>query len=551
MLFLGFLNNLTELILVLSSLAFLGFATWLCAPLKCYQGLKTLWFGLFVLFLGAVFYVKYDFLTYYGVSIRVVAFLRLFLCVCATVLFMIASSEILLSKPLSVQTLMLFISFGLVLSFYGVYISNSAEFQNNIETGLPMIGLMYLFLAFISRPNLKNHIGEIFAAMSVLGLIEQTAVHLFLSFDVSFIFSLVLLFMLAGSYFLMLAEFYLKQKTQMEENLKTMSENMLGIIKSSPFPIIISTLTDDAVVFANQNALKLFELNALELARYHFGDFFVDSNNRKLLLEKLEHAKEVKDFEVLVKSALGQTPFWLTVSANVIEYDGELSLYAAFQDITERKQREKLLQNQANRDPLTAIYNRRYFETIAEQKIKESLIKKQGFAVLMIDADHFKNINDQYGHKIGDKVLIELAHTIERSLRPDDIVARYGGEEFVVFLNGVDSNSSLVVAERLRKTVEQSVVYSDLGEPVSWTVSIGVAPSGISDSVSLMIKMADDAMYVAKQKGRNLVCLYNVDDLSRFETTLKPKEQLHPVLKDQEVEISLLDGMQTNLNLKG
>jgi len=356
--------------------------------------------------------------------------------------------------------------------------------------------------------------------------------------------------MLAGSYFLMLAEFYLKQKTQMEENLKTMSENMLGIIKSSPFPIVISKLKDDTVVFANQNALKLFDLNALELARYRFGDFFVDPNNRKLLLEKLEHAKEVKDFEVLVKSALGQTPFWLTVSANVIEYDGELSLYAAFQDITERKQREKLLQNQASRDPLTAIYNRRYFENMAEQKIKESLIKKQGFAVLMIDADHFKDINDRYGHKIGDKVLMELAHTIERSLRPDDIVARYGGEEFVVFLSGVDSKSALVVAERLRKTIEQSVVYSDLGEPVVWTVSVGVAPSGISDSVSLMIKMADDAMYVAKQKGRNQVCLYNADELSRFETELKPKEQLHPLLKDQEVEISLLDGMQTNLNLK-
>ncbi len=546
MLFSGFSNSLTELSLGLSGFAFLGLATLISSSLKSAKGLKLLWFGLFLLFFNALLYQQYNFLSFYGISFEVFVFFRLCLSVSATILFVAAASEILLYKPLSLNILYLSISSGLILSFYAVYISRSIEIQDNVETALPMIGLIYLFLAFISRPNLKKHIGEIFAAMSVLGLIEQTAVHLFLHFEVSVIFSVVLLFMLSSSYLLMLIEWQSSEKEELSASLQKMSKNMFNIIKSSAFPIIISKLKDDSIVFANQSASKLFELNLLELSRYHFKDLFVDAQNRKLLLEKLEHAKQVQDFEILVKSSIGQTPFWLIASANIIEYENELSLYIAFQDITERKQREKLLQNQADRDPLTSIYNRRYFENSVTQRIKQAYLENQNFAILMIDADHFKSINDKYGHKTGDKVLMELAHTIERSLRPEDVVARYGGEEFVVFLHNVSSDISLLVSERLRKSISQSVVYSDDNEPISWTVSIGIAPSGLSDSVPAMIKMADDAMYIAKQNGRNQVHLYDLTDIDKLELKTTSKELIHPVFKSEEEEISLLDGLETN-----
>lgn len=111
----------------------------------------------------------------------------------------------------------------------------------------------------------------------------------------------------------------------------------------------------------------------------------------------------------------------------------------AFQNITLRKARENSLQFQAERDPLTLAWNRRYFEKLAQERIKETLRKQQNFSLLMIDADKFKNVNDTYGHKTGDKVLTELVACCQNDLREDDIVCRFGGEEFIIYLDNTDS----------------------------------------------------------------------------------------------------------------
>ncbi|MBR6409684.1 MAG: diguanylate cyclase [Alphaproteobacteria bacterium] len=548
MLFFTFFRGIFELLFGLSAFAFLGFATWYASSsLKYGKGLRDLWFGLFVFFLAAFFYQRNSFFVYYGVSADILVFLRLFLTIGASVLFLMASSHILLSKELPAHILFAFISAGLVLSLYAVFVAKNVEMEQNISLIVPMIGLAYLFLGFVSQPNLKHHLGLAIAGLVMFGFFEQMAFFTFLGLPFSYVFTLSLLFILAASYFLMEAEFCAFEKKEIKQNLEDFSDNVMNILKASPFPILISKLTDDTIVFANKNALKLFELDVSELSRYHFKDFFVDADNRKLLLEKLEHIKEVQDFEVLVKTSFGNTPFWLLASANVVNYRGSMVLYSAFQDITSRKLREKALQNQADRDPLTSIYNRRYFEESVSKKIENAHLRDKKFAVLMIDADHFKKVNDKYGHKTGDKVLMEMAHVLERSLRPDDVVARYGGEEFVAFLNDVDEDVAVTVAHRLKNAVSNAVVYSESGEPVSWTVSIGVAPSGISDEVSLMIKMADDAMYMAKQHGRNRVELYIAENFKDFENLSDRKDQYHPAFgEDEDEEISLLDGIETS-----
>ena len=298
------------------------------------------------------------------------------------------------------------------------------------------------------------------------------------------------------------------------------------IIRMSPFPIIISRVGDDRIIMANNNAIKLFGINPRELERYRLKDFFADVDNRQLLTERLESEREVQDFEVLVKTPLSNTPFWLLASVNIIDYNYDVVLYSAFQDITSRKNRENLLKNQAIRDPLTALYNLRYFEDEVNKQILEAKAKKQPYAVLMLDADHFKNVNDTYGHKVGDKVLIELASTAERALRDNDIVARYGGEEFVVFLPGIHAEQGKIVADRLRQSISKQVVYSDTNQPVKFTVSIGVSSSDISDSVDTLIKTADEALYRAKQNGRNRVEIFTKEDAKKF------KENSQNELKD-------------------
>jgi diguanylate cyclase (GGDEF)-like protein len=302
---------------------------------------------------------------------------------------------------------------------------------------------------------------------------------------------------------------------------------------------------------ANNNALKLFGIKYDEMDKYRLKDFFADSDNRRLMLEQIEEQKEVQDFEVLIKTSNTNTPFWLLASANIIDYDYDLALYSAFQDITSRKNREAILQNQATRDPLTALYNRRYFEEEVPKQIRLAKERRQAYSVLMLDADFFKKVNDTYGHKTGDKVLIELSSRTEKALRDKDIVARYGGEEFVVFLPEINAAKARKVADRLRQTIASIVIYSDNHQKVTFTVSIGVSSSEISDNVDMLVKTADEALYKAKQNGRNCVEVFTPEDLKLFEEQSellngKERDNQHPIFaKDNSAEISLLDGVDT------
>lgn len=542
MFFLSFFENAHHFLFGMSALCFLGFTTWFAAPVRYAKGLNELFAAFMMFFLTALFYDQYMFFTANGVSYSVQIFIRLFLTVIATVLLAMAASEILFSKELPVPVLFLALSFGLLVSMYAVFIAKSSEVETNIGLIVPVIGFVYLFLSFVSGPNLKKNKSAAVAAFCVFGFIEQIVLNLALDIPFSFMFTLVLILILGGAFLMMAAEYERQEKDLVRENLKKISDNMENIIKSSPFPIVISRLKNDTIVFANQNALKIFDMDAASLSMYHFSDFFVDAKNRKLLLERLEHNRQVQDFEILVKTMLSTTPFWLMASANVIEYKGELVLYMAFQDITSRKQREQKLIGQANRDPLTSIYNRRYFEETVPEKIRAAHQAGQPFAVLMIDADHFKDINDTYGHKTGDKVLIELAQVAERALRPDDVVARFGGEEFVVFLNNVTEDVAMMVAGRLKDAISSLVVYSDDARPVTWTVSIGLAASNMSDHIDLLIKMADDAMYQAKNNGRNRIEKYDAQKMNAQKDATPERGQIHPALEaSEEEEISLID----------
>ena len=149
-------------------------------------------------------------------------------------------------------------------------------------------------------------------------------------------------------------------------------------------------------------------------------------------------------------------------------------------------------------------------------------------------------------------MLIELASTAERALRDNDIVARYGGEEFVVFLPGIKAEDGSAVADRLRQSISMQTVYADDNTPVKFTVSVGVSSSEISDNVDMLIKTADEALYKAKQNGRNRVEVFCTGDLEAFialgQIERKDESQNHHPIFDKESnqEISLLDGIEEN-----
>lgn len=173
---------------------------------------------------------------------------------------------------------------------------------------------------------------------------------------------------------------------------------------------------------------------------------------------------------------------------------------------------ERLMQHQhkleelSTRDSLTGLYNRRELEKRLHEETQRVRRYQHQLSVMMLDIDHFKNVNDQYGHQAGDEVLITVTDLIQLHMRPVDVVCRYGGEELAVILPETDEVGARTVAERVRATVADSITTTPQGDMVHVTVSIGIATfPRDGDTASGLIHAADTALYVAKQEGRNLV----------------------------------------------
>ncbi len=161
-------------------------------------------------------------------------------------------------------------------------------------------------------------------------------------------------------------------------------------------------------------------------------------------------------------------------------------------------------------DPLTGVYNRRYFDQRLHEEVNRSLRSGQALCCMMLDVDHFKRINDVFGHAAGDAVLREMTLHIKAQLRTSDVMARYGGEEFAVLLTQTEIGAALVIAERIRQAVADARFVVAGGTSLAVTLSLGAAMLDRSGApgaaVASLVADADAAMYRAKNGGRNRVC---------------------------------------------
>jgi diguanylate cyclase (GGDEF)-like protein len=169
-----------------------------------------------------------------------------------------------------------------------------------------------------------------------------------------------------------------------------------------------------------------------------------------------------------------------------------------------RERAEAEIRHLAMFDPLTELFNRRAFMELAERELARARRLHTSLAVLMLDLDHFKRVNDEFGHQTGDRVLVEFAEIARRCIRAEELLGRYGGEEFCLVLPGASAGQAIAVAERIRvSTCERPLA----GLPRATTVSAGVAVYGPGEPVTLdsAIARADEALYRAKSHGRNRV----------------------------------------------
>lgn len=235
--------------------------------------------------------------------------------------------------------------------------------------------------------------------------------------------------------------------------------------------------------------------------------------------------------ELLNKKKNGE-PYWeVEMIAPVIDSDGVIVNYIAIkEDITQQKEsasrlreaydrlEEQMkeiqglqdeLREQAIRDPLTGLYNRHYLKEVLGRELSRAMRERYAISFILLDIDHFKHINDTYGHAAGDSVLKELADYLAEFTRTGDIVCRYGGEEFLVALPNTKEQDAFLIADRLRQSIQESPVYVKL-DAIPITISAGISEFPTHGQYeALILEAADKALYHAKHNGRNQVALWS------------------------------------------
>jgi len=162
------------------------------------------------------------------------------------------------------------------------------------------------------------------------------------------------------------------------------------------------------------------------------------------------------------------------------------------------------VRTEAHNDPLTGILNRRGFKILAQKNMSDKMKLDKGLCMLMLDIDHFKKVNDTYGHLFGDKVLTMIASTLKSKIKGQDVLARLGGEEFAVLLPETQLIGAQAVAESIRRSIEKTRIRRmDSDESIGVTISIGITAYGSGDTLVGMLDQADKALYVSKNSGRN------------------------------------------------
>jgi diguanylate cyclase (GGDEF)-like protein/PAS domain S-box-containing protein len=237
--------------------------------------------------------------------------------------------------------------------------------------------------------------------------------------------------------------------------------------------------------------------------------FLIGKNIQYLTQEKMPEAvlksifetvmnKQIWDGEIENVMSNGETKWTQVRITPILKADGTVGSYSAvYHDITNKK----LLEELYVRDPLTQLYNRRYFDSLMDVVMEHQRKEDIDFALIISDIDHFKSINDTYGHQIGDEALRVFAATLKETLRQSDVVARWGGEEFVIMLRFVDVETAQKIAEKIRIAVENCTFNGNL----KMTSSFGLTKYRPGENILESFKRVDDALYEAKRSGRNRV----------------------------------------------
>ena len=284
------------------------------------------------------------------------------------------------------------------------------------------------------------------------------------------------------------------------------NEDRFRTVAQTAVDAIILADVQGNVIFWNESAHRIFGYTEEEIAGKPLT-VLMSPQDRDAHQKGLEHIRltgkskyigKTKEMQALRKNG-EKFPIELSVAMwNV----GEKTFYSGIvRDITKRKRLESELQTRATTDTLTQVFNRIKYDEIVKREIERAKRYNHPLSLIMFDIDHFKMVNDTYGHAVGDYVLQALTQIVKLDLRETDYLVRWGGEEFVIIAPDTDIERAEILAERVRKSAEE-YKFERVG---TVTVSFGVTQFTKNDTEDTFIKRTDDALYAAKRMGRNRV----------------------------------------------
>ncbi|MBV1880351.1 MAG: EAL domain-containing protein [Pseudomonadales bacterium] len=335
-------------------------------------------------------------------------------------------------------------------------------------------------------------------------------------------------------------------------NYKNLVKNH-ELLLSSAGEGIISLDLSGHITSVNPKAASLLEVDAEDLVSQAISQYFVkgkDVKNRNNDSVLLAYWEQSSIFSSLTNGACCkvENEVWLSQRGNefnvgysfssIVDDDNNcIGGVVMFQDITSRKVAEGKLLELANYDPLTHIANRRYFGNLLEKAITDARGDNRYLALLFIDIDHFKMVNDTYGHHTGDVVLLEVAKKILYCVRSDDVVSRLAGDEFAVLLSNMSGalDAKLVAEDIIRELSMPHIIDT---HEVYAQASIGIAMyPAVGDSGEELMHAADSAMYQAKKSGRHRICFYEEKLHQDAETRNHIVQALNVAIAKNEFEI--------------
>ncbi len=299
----------------------------------------------------------------------------------------------------------------------------------------------------------------------------------------------------------------LTERRAMEQELRE-REGVLSAITDSVHDAIIMIDKRGRVVFWNPATEQLLGYAPAEILGQDLHQLFL--LNREL---RQKHEQAFRQFQATGQGSLmgkntelkcrrkdGQE-IYVEVSLSAVRIKDDWHAVGILRDISERKKMEDQLYRLSITDPLTEVYNRRYFSNKLNEEIERTRRTGRTFSLVMLDLDHFKSVNDRFGHAVGDSVLKTIASAIRSRIRTTDILARWGGEEFTILLPETQENKAACLAEELRTNIG-SLVIPEVGQV---TASFGITEYVPSDTVDTIILRADRMTYEAKSFGRNCI----------------------------------------------